>query len=80
LISTVQPPSEETALAHGVRQGFIASAPPIGKTLTEVATMVDNGQIKPEVSNILPLKEVQKAHQMVEGRHMKGKLVLHVQD
>ena len=80
LISTVQPPSEETALAHGVRQGFIASAPPIGKTLTEVATLVDNGQIKPEVSTILPLKEIQKAHEMVEGRHMKGKLVLHVQD
>ncbi|HEU0294048.1 MAG TPA: NADP-dependent oxidoreductase [Anaerolineales bacterium] len=80
LISTVQPPSEETALAHSVRQRFIDAAPPIGKTLTEVATMVDNGQIKPVVSTILPLKEIQKAHQMVEGRHMKGKLVLQVQD
>jgi NADPH:quinone reductase-like Zn-dependent oxidoreductase len=80
LISTVQPPSEETALAHGVRQRFVDSAPPIGKTLTEVATMVDNGQIKPVVSTILPLEEIRKAHEMVEGRHMKGKLVLQVQD
>lgn len=80
LVSTVQPPSGETALAHGVRKGFVDSAPPIGKTLTEVATMVDKGQLKPVVSTILPLEEIRKAHQMVEGRHMKGKLVLQVQD
>ena len=80
LISTVQPPSEETALAHGVRQRFIDSAPPITKTLTEVAAMVDKGQIKPTVSNILPLQDIRKAHEMVEGRHTKGKIVLKVQD
>ena len=80
LISTVQPPSEETALAHSVRKGFVDAAPPIGKTLTEVATMVDNRQIKPTVSTILPLNEIQKAHQLVEGRHMKGKLVLQIRD
>jgi NADPH:quinone reductase-like Zn-dependent oxidoreductase len=76
LISTVQPPSEETAAAHGVRQHFIVSAPPIGKVLAEVATMVDAGQIKPEVSKILPLQEVAKAHELIEGRHTRGKLVL----
>ena len=78
LISTVQPPSEETALAHSVRQRMIDSAPPIGKTLTEVATLVDTGKIKPVVSTILPLSEIQKAHQLVEGRHTKGKVVLQV--
>src|SRR5512138_3341031 len=53
LIATVQPPSEETAVAHGVRQHFVQTAPPIGRVLTEVAALVDSGQIKPIVSTIL---------------------------
>lgn len=78
LVSTIQPPSEETAVAHGVRQAFVASAPPIGAVLSEVATMVDAGEIKPEVSMILPLKEVRKAHELIESRHTRGKIVLQV--
>jgi NADPH:quinone reductase-like Zn-dependent oxidoreductase len=79
LVSTVQPPDEETATAHGVRQQFVASSPPIGKTLTEVAKLVDAGQIKPEVSGVLPLQEVRQAHELIESRHMRGKLVLQVE-
>jgi len=78
LLSTVQPPAEETAAAHGVRQQFIASAPPIGEVLTEIARLVDTGQIKPEVSGILPLQEVRQAHTLVQGGHTRGKLVLQV--
>jgi len=78
LLSTVQPPSEETAAAHGVRQGFVGSNPPIGKTLTEVAKLVDSGQLKPHVSAILPLQDIRKAHEIIEARHNHGKLVLQV--
>ncbi len=78
LISTVQQPSEETAVTHGVRQAFIVSAPPVAQTLTEVAGLVDAGKLIPTVSVILPLQEIQKAHEMIEGRHTKGKLVLKV--
>jgi NADPH:quinone reductase-like Zn-dependent oxidoreductase len=78
LVSAVQPPSEESAAAHGVRQQFVYSSPPIGKVLTEVATLVDAGQIKPVVSTILPLQEIRKAHELIEGRHTRGKLVLQI--
>jgi len=78
LISTVQPPSEETAAAHGVRQAFIVSAPPVAQTLTEVAALADAGKLKPTVSVILPLREIQIAHEMIERRHTMGKLVLKV--
>jgi len=78
LLSTVQPPSEETAAAHGVRQGFIASAPPISQTLTEVARMIDDGQLKPTVSRVLPLQDAQKAHELIEAKHVHGKLILQV--
>ncbi|HXD10533.1 MAG TPA: NADP-dependent oxidoreductase [Anaerolineales bacterium] len=78
LVSTIQPPSEETAAAHGVRTGFIASAPPIKETLTKVAEMMDNGTLKVTVSTILPLAEIQKAHELIEAKHTHGKLVLQV--
>ncbi len=78
IISTIQPPSEETAAAHGVRTGFIATAPPIRETLTKVAEMVDNGTLKVTVSTVLPLEEIRKAHELIEAKHTHGKLVLQV--
>ena len=80
LVATVQPPSEETAQAHGVRQNFVSTAPPIKTVLTEVANLVDTGQLKPIVSAILPLSEIQKGHEMVEGKHVHGKVVLSIAD
>jgi NADPH:quinone reductase-like Zn-dependent oxidoreductase len=78
LLSTVQPPSQEIALAHGVRQKMIGTAPPIRKVLTEASKMVEDGQLKPHISVVLPLQDVQKAHEMIEGRHTRGKIVLQV--
>lgn len=78
LISTIQAPSHETATEYGVRQGMVYATPPIGEVLTEVAMLADSGTIKPYVSAVLPLSETAKAHQMVEGGHVRGKLVLQV--
>lgn len=78
LISTIQAPSEETAAAHNVRQGFIVSAPPIGPTLMEVSSLVDSGKLKPHVSKVLPLQEIETAHRMIEAKHNLGKIVLEV--
>jgi len=78
ILSTVQAPSEEIAAAHGVRQAFIMTAPPIGKVLSEVARLVENGQVRPVVSTILPLREIRKAHQLIEGKHTRGKIGLQV--
>jgi NADPH:quinone reductase-like Zn-dependent oxidoreductase len=80
LISAVQPPSEEVAAAHGVRAAFVSSAPPIGETLAEVAKLVDAGQIRPVVSAVLPLRDIRKAHELLEGHHTRGKIVLQVTD
>jgi len=78
LLSTVQAPSEETAAAHGVRHGMIATWPPIGPTLTELAKLVDHGEIRPVVSLVLPLEDIRKAHSLIEGRHTRGKIALQV--
>ncbi len=78
LVSSVQPPSAEKAAEHGVRQAMVASSPPIGKVLTEVAGLVASGKVTPHVSAVLPLRETRKAHQMLEGKHTRGKIVLQV--
>ena len=78
LISTIQQPSEEIAAEHGVRQAMVFTNPPIAQTLTEVARLVDAGQIKPVVSVVHPLQAVQQAHQIVDSKHTRGKVVLEV--
>ncbi len=78
LVSLVQWPSEETAASHGVRQQMVASSPPKAAVLTEIARLVDAGQLRPVVSAVLPLEEAQRAHEMSEGRHTRGKIVLRV--
>lgn len=78
LVSTVQAPSAETAAQYGVRYGLVTTAPPIKETLTEIARLVDSGQIKPHVSTVLPLQAAHQAHSMIEGRHTRGKIALQV--
>jgi NADPH:quinone reductase-like Zn-dependent oxidoreductase len=80
MVSTVQPPSAETAAEHGVAHHFVVSNPPIGETLTEVARLIDLGHITPKVSVVLPLTDIRKAHELIEGKHMRGKLVLQVME
>jgi NADPH:quinone reductase-like Zn-dependent oxidoreductase len=57
---------------------MIASWQPIGPTLTEVAKLVDNGQIEPVVSLVLPLQDISRAHTLIEGRNARGKIALQV--
>jgi NADPH:quinone reductase-like Zn-dependent oxidoreductase len=78
LVSAVRPPSEEAALAHGVRQHMVYSVPPIRPTLTEVASLVDTGKLVPEVSKILPLSEMKTGHELIETRHTRGKIGVQV--
>ena len=78
LLSTVSPPSQEMANAHAVRQHMIGTSPPVRKVLTETAKMVENGILKPHVSSVLPLEDIRKAHEMIEARHTRGKIVLQV--
>lgn len=80
LVSIVEAPSEETAVAYGVRQKFMTALPPAGGILSEIASVVDSGQLKPFVSSTVGLPDIQKAHALVEGRHTRGKLILKILD
>ncbi len=74
LVSAIQPPSEETAQAHGVRAAMVWTAPPIGEVLTQVAALNEAGRIKPHVSQVFTLANVADAQRLVENKHARGKI------
>jgi NADPH:quinone reductase-like Zn-dependent oxidoreductase len=56
----------------------VGAFPPASGPLNQIAALVNTGHIKPVVSSIFPIQEIQKAHELVDGAHNKGKLVLQV--
>ena len=76
--SVAMPPPQDVAESYGVRAGHVNNIPPMGPTLTELAKLIDAGQIKPVVSTVLPLEEIRQAHGLIETRHTRGKIGLQV--
>ena len=77
LVALVQAPSQETANEYGVRQQLVGTQPNAGQ-LAEIAALIDAGVIKPTVSAVFPLQEVQRATELIETGHTRGKIVLQV--
>lgn len=78
LLSIVDEPSPELAAAYGVQAQATVVEPPHGAQLSKLAQLVDAGQLKPIVSTILPMQQAHQAHRLIEGRHVRGKIVLQV--
>lgn len=51
---------------------------PSGDILTYITSFVEQEKIKPVVSSVYTLDEVQKAHELSESRHARGKIILQV--
>jgi NADPH:quinone reductase-like Zn-dependent oxidoreductase len=49
-----------------------------GNELAQIAAIIDEQKIKPIVTTVLPLIDAQKAHEMSESGHARGKIVLRV--
>ncbi len=79
LVSVVSPPSEEKAAAHQCRSAYVFIQPR-ADWLTEMAQLIDDGQVKPIVDKILPLSQAVEAHQQSQSGHTRGKIVLQVID
>ena len=77
LVSIVKPPPEEMARKYGVRAGFLFLQP-LASQLDEIARAIDAGQIRPIVSEVLPLSDARKGHELSQAGHVRGKIVLRV--
>jgi NADPH2:quinone reductase len=50
------------------------------RRLEELARLLERGQVRPVVDQVLPLEEARRAHERLESRHGRGKVVLQVAD
>jgi NADPH:quinone reductase-like Zn-dependent oxidoreductase len=77
LVTTIGSIPEGTPEKYGVRAKTLMTTSD-GKELAQIAAIIDEKQIKPIVTTVLPLAEARKAHEMSESRHARGKIVLRV--
>jgi NADPH:quinone reductase-like Zn-dependent oxidoreductase len=75
LVSILGPPDENKATEFGVR-GVGVFVQPNAEQLTEIGGLIDNGHVKPVVTEVLPMADVAKAHELSETEHVRGKIVL----
>ncbi|MFO1203113.1 MAG: NADP-dependent oxidoreductase [Tabrizicola sp.] len=77
LVSITDRPSEDRAKAEGKRSGFVFIGPnaPI---LTELAAMVDAGQVRPLIGAEYGLNDTAKAQEASETGRATGKIVIYV--
>jgi len=79
MVTIAGPPATEKAAAAGVRAvGLRVSRS--GSQLREIGELIDSGVIKLVVSQELPLSEAAKAHELIETKHTRGKIVLRVSE
>jgi len=79
IVSITGPPDPAELEKHGIR-GTGVMAHPDAQVLLEMATLIDQKKIRPVVSQVFPLAEASKAHQQIETRHTRGKIVLKVEE
>lgn len=75
LVSTLTEPSPEKAAEHGVR-GMRYTVEESGADLSEIARLIDSGQVKPVIVKTFPLEQAAQAQQFLETEHPAGKVVL----
>jgi len=77
LISIVNPPPLSVAESFGVKAEMIAVRPDSSQLL-EIVRSVSAGKVKVNVAKVLPFADVQKALELSESGHTRGKIILHV--
>jgi NADPH:quinone reductase-like Zn-dependent oxidoreductase len=77
LVSIVGAPPAEATRASGVK-GVGLVAQNRTEDLEELARLIDAGQLRPIVTEILPLAQARRAHELSQAGHVRGKIVLQI--
>jgi NADPH:quinone reductase-like Zn-dependent oxidoreductase len=77
LVTIASAPPEEAARARGARAELLVMSPS-SEQLARIAELVAGGEVRVEISQVLPLTEVRRAHELSESGHTRGKIVLTV--
>jgi len=77
LVSIVGAPPKAELERLGVR-GVGILVRPDGEQLAEIAKWIESGTLRAEVGAVFPLAEAAKAHELSQGGHARGKIVLQI--
>ena len=77
LVTIANAPPEEAARERGARAELLVMSPS-SEQLARIAELVAAGDVHVEITEVLPLTEVQRAHELSESGHTRGKIVLTV--
>lgn len=77
LASTMGQPPEDAAAARGVRAIGVNAVTDTDQ-LDEIAQLIDNGALRPAVSEVFSLEDAAEAHARLEAGQVQGKLVLQI--
>jgi NADPH:quinone reductase-like Zn-dependent oxidoreductase len=75
LVTIANAPPEQAAAQRGVRAELLVMSSNPGQ-LARIAELVAAGEVHVEIAATLPLQEVQRAHEMSESGHTRGKIIL----
>jgi hypothetical protein len=73
LVSTLAQLSKQKAAERGAR-GMRYTAEESGADLSEIAKLIDAGQVKPVIAKVFPLAQAMQAQQFLETGHAAGML------
>jgi NADPH:quinone reductase-like Zn-dependent oxidoreductase len=80
LVSSAAEPSKEKATQYGAR-AFSFLVEVTSERLRTIAELIDLGELRTEVGEVLFLHEARRAHEMLEGvPHRRGKIVIKIAD
>ncbi|MEK6228147.1 MAG: NADP-dependent oxidoreductase [Actinomycetota bacterium] len=77
LVTIAGAPPEEAARERGVRAELLVMSPS-SEQLAQIAELVAAGDVRLEIAEVVPLTEVQRAHELSESGHTRGKIILTV--
>jgi NADPH:quinone reductase-like Zn-dependent oxidoreductase len=77
VVTIANAPPEDAARARGARAELLVMSPS-SADLARIGELVAGGEVRVELSEVLPLTDVQRAHELSETGHTRGKIVLTV--
>jgi NADPH:quinone reductase-like Zn-dependent oxidoreductase len=75
LVTIAAAPPEDAARERGARAELLVMSPD-PEQLGRIGRLVAGGEVRVELSEVLPLGEVRRAHELSESGHVRGKIVL----
>jgi NADPH:quinone reductase len=54
----------------------MSSVDDVGSVISHLASLIERGQLEVPVAATFPLRDVRQAYELLERRHIRGKIVL----